>query len=384
MNFSSRTRCIRSVLILGIFGLTLACNGRAQSHDVALTTDPPLMKVNLGRYGHPTEGVGGRKKWSLAFDGGGKIILGWTTLDDIDAAKKRGYLIPAPSHLHTAILDARNGQKIKVHEWAVSTLEASISPVANGEFLLYTGDAVRLLSQNFDLIREQALPSYTPGPVIEDVSPSGNYFSIDGETNKQWHHTVMRTETFAPVATWTDEAHGVRFSDVALVGNCLPKRELCSRTFDTSWMPFAVSGGPRTQALCFLDDSRLVLTTHGGLAVVTTDGSPLFQVTLEGKQSIRGGVCSSGGQRVAVVRTTLRGVTNERLDMYAFPSDDEVVVFGAVEQRAIYRRKAKGTSPWWPFTAHQNRLAISPDGKLLAILDDGALSVYELPVPRSR
>ena len=33
---------------------------------------------------------------------------------------------------------------------------------------------------------------------------------------------------------------------------------------------------------------------------------------------------------------------------------------------------------------HLKAAAISPDGKLLAILDDGALSVYELPVPRSR
>jgi hypothetical protein len=106
-------------------------------------------------------------------------------------------------------------------------------------------------------------------------------------------------------------------------------------------------------------------------------------VTLGSKQSIGGGACSSHGQRFAVVQTTMRGVTNERLDMYAFPSDDEVIVFGVLEHKAIYRLKVKGTSPWWPFTAHRNRLAISADGTLLAILDDGALSVYRLPVPSS-
>jgi hypothetical protein len=233
------------------------------------------------------------------------------------------------------------------------------------------------------LIRERILPAFSPGPVVEDVSPTGNYFSIGSEAHKQWHHTVMRTETFTPVATWSDEALGVRFSDVALVGNCVPKGELCSRTFDTRWVRLPFSDGTGTAALCFLDDSTLALKTHNGLEVVTTDRNPLFQVTLGRKQSIAGGACSSSGQRFAVIQTIMRGVTNERLDMYAFPSDDEAVVFGVLEQKAIYRRKVKGASPLWPFTAHRNRVAISADGTLLSILDGGILLVYRLPVPSS-
>jgi hypothetical protein len=67
--------------------------------------------------------------------------------------------------------------------------------------------------------------------------------------------------------------------------------------------------------------------------------------------------------------------------MYAFPSDDEVTVYSLLERKAIYARKVKGTSPWPPFTEHHNRLAISSDGTLLAIFDDGILSVYNLPIP---
>jgi hypothetical protein len=69
--------------------------------------------------------------------------------------------------------------------------------------------------------------------------------------------------------------------------------------------------------------------------------------------------------------------------MYAFPLDEEVVVFGLIQPNAIYVRKVKGASPWWPFTTHRNRLDISLDRALLAILDDGLLSVYQLPVSNS-
>jgi hypothetical protein len=127
MDFSSSSRCIRSALIVGLLAVGLASNGYPQSQDVVLSTDSPLMKVGLSRYGDPSGGVGGRQKWSLAFVGNNKIVLGWATLDDADAAIKKGRVIPAPAHLHAVILDTRTGQTSKVQDWAVSTLEASIA-----------------------------------------------------------------------------------------------------------------------------------------------------------------------------------------------------------------------------------------------------------------
>jgi hypothetical protein len=62
---------------------------------------------------------------------------------------------------------------------------------------------------------------------------------------------------------------------------------------------------------------------------------------------------------------------NEVLDIYAFPSDDHLVVYSLHERTAIYGRKVKGSSPWPPYIQHRNLLALSPDGALLAVLDEG-------------
>jgi hypothetical protein len=194
----------------------------------------------------------------------------------------------------------------------------------------------------------------------------------------------MNAESFTPVATWSNEARGVHFSDTHLAGNCEPNGEVCVRKFNDSWTPIAPYGADRkTRVQTFSNDSTLVLATSSGLAVVTTEGHPLFHVDLESKHSIGEIAVSSRSQRLAVANMKMRGVTNEFLDMYAFPSDDHVTVYSLVEGKAIYARKVKGTSPWPPFTEHRNRLAISSDGALLAVFDDGILSVYQLPVPKS-
>jgi hypothetical protein len=383
VNFRDRKHSVWTALILGLLLAGSVSNSHAQSQDAVLGTERPILEMDLRSYGYKSHLRGTRDHWSIAFVDKDDLVLGWTTFDDSDVGKKTGYLAAAPSHLHVVVLNARTGQKRIVRDWAVSTFFANIYPVAKGEFLICTGNAILLFSQNFDLVRELTLSRFGPCTANE-VSPSGRSFSIDSGSGKQLQRSVMKTESFAPVTTWSNDARNVHFSDTSLVGSCVPNGELCAREFDTSWAPFPFSGADRqTRVRRFVDDSTLVLTTGSGLAVVTTDGNPLFHVNLESKQSIGETAFSSGGQRFAVVQMRMRGVTNEFLDISAFPSDDQVVVYGLLERKAIYARKVKGTSPWPPFIGHRNRLAISSDGTLLAIFDDGILSVYQLPVPKS-
>jgi hypothetical protein len=383
VNFRDRNCRVCAALIFSLLLAGEVLNSHAQSQDAVLTTERPLLEMDLRHYGFNSHVRGKPGHWSVAFVDNEYLVVSLTTLDDPDVGKKAAYLTPAPSHLHAVVLNARTGQKEIVREWATSAFDANLYPVAQGEFLICTGNAIRLLSHDFDLVRELTL-SHFSHCTANEVSPSGRSFSIESGLGKQLQRTVMKTESFSPVTTWSDETLNVHFSDTYLVGNCLPKGELCARKFDTSWAPFAFYTADRqTRVRSFLDDSTLVLTTRSGLAVVTIDGNPLLHVKLGSKQSVGQTAMSSRGQRFAVVEMRMRGVTNEFLDMYAFPADDEVVVYSLPERKAIYARKVKGISPWPPFLEHRNRLAISPDGALLAVFDDGILSVYQLPVPKS-
>ena len=63
--------------------------------------------------------------------------------------------------------------------------------------------------------------------------------------------------------------------------------------------------------------------------------------------------------------------------------DDHVVVYDLGEKKAIYTRKLNGGSPWIPPFELRNRVALSADGTLLAILGDGIIEIYQLPAPKS-
>lgn len=378
VNSRERKCSIPTAVFLSLF-LSIPASNRAQSQQPMLSTEPPLLELDLHIYGYKSHVRGTHDSWSVAFAGNDVVVLGWTTFDDPDAGRKNGPLTPTPSHLHALVLSARTGQKQILGEWAVSTFYTNIHPVEKGQFLICTGSAVRLLSHDFGIVRELALSSFGPCTANE-VSPSGQSFSIDTGASNQFQRSVMNTESFTPVATWSNEVRGVHFSDTYLAGNCKPSGELCVRKFNDVWKRLASYGADRkARVRTFCNDSTLVLVVSGELAVVTTEGNLLFHVDLEKKHSIGETAISLGSQRLALVEMKMRGVTNEFLDMYAFPSDDEVIVYSLLERKAIYARKVKGTSPWPPFTEHHNRLAISSDGALLAILDDGILSVYKLP-----
>jgi hypothetical protein len=75
----------------------------------------------------------------------------------------------------------------------------------------------------------------------------------------------------------------------------------------------------------------------------------------------------------------MRGVTSDFWDLSAFPADDRVVVFDLARRQAIFAVQVEGNSPWPPFQEHKNRMALSPNGDLLAILSDDVLHIYQLP-----
>jgi hypothetical protein len=83
-----------------------------------------------------------------------------------------------------------------------------------------------------------------------------------------------------------------------------------------------------------------------------------------------------------IIEGQLRGARNEPLDMYPFYADDRAVVYGIKDDQSDFSLKLQGTSPWTPWHIIENVTALSPDGKSLAVISDGVLQLYTVPVGR--
>lgn len=128
----------------------------------------------------------------------------------------------------------------------------------------------------------------------------------------------------------------------------------------------------------FINDEVLAIQVKV-TTVATVRGDVLFQNTLPKGHYFLRPIPSAGGERFALKEERLRGLRSEPLDMYPFQSDDRVIVYSIEDSHAIFSLKLRGTSPWSPWSIHDNSVALSPDGTSLALLSDGLLQTYAIP-----
>lgn len=103
------------------------------------------------------------------------------------------------------------------------------------------------------------------------------------------------------------------------------------------------------------------------------EGSLAFRIELPKRHHVGAIATSVKGDRFALLGVQMHG--NEALDLQ-FPSDNRVVVYSIRPKSAIYERKVKGVMwSWSPVVERRCTFALSPDGSLLAIIDDGMLTV---------
>ena len=172
----------------------------------------------------------------------------------------------------------------------------------------------------------------------------------------------------------------MEISDHWMVGRCGLPRKLCIRGIDQPWKPFPLDIQD-SGALNFVDDDRLAVGSGNDILVMNPSGDSLFRLTLPEHRFAAHFFSSTGGERFVALEDRMRGLRSESLDMYPFASNDRIVVYSIPDHRAIYAIKVRGASPWpgWRPKGHFNEVALSPDGKLLALVADSILKIYRLP-----
>jgi hypothetical protein len=382
----------RAALLFALLAFVFPGRVHSQDFDPSLSKDAPVSEVNLGKFGYDTSSSTKRLPKFVDFTSVNQLALSWLTFDDPSVAQNTGPLTARPAHLHVLVLDARTGRKQGLQEWSTPSTPVRFLGVRDGRFLTCTGNILRLFSPSFEVIREEILPSDRAcfNPFLSEVwglTPSRRYLLLSSYSARSYQNTLFDIEKFTSIDNRTEEQPTHDLSDHWLIAYCGRQGEVCIRGMDQSWQPFQTSGLDKQmkdfklKSPLFVNDGTLVIEAGNELAVVEVDGRVLFQVRLPKKRSFGRAVRSSESQRFAIMENMQRGLTNEKLDMYAFPSNDRVVVYSIPDSRAIYAVKLKGKSPWAPWEIHRNQVALSPDGVLLAVVSDGVLKVYRLPGP---
>jgi hypothetical protein len=388
MNLRLSNAAFRKLLASTLAAVTFVCFAPAQDSKPALSKGAPLFEVDLRKFGYDNSGNTRRLQKFVDFTDAGHLAVAWLTLDDPILADKTGPLTARPAHLHALILDATNGQKVGVQAWPTPSTPVRFLGARDGRFLTCTGNVLRLFSPQFEVIREQDLQNdrgclgQRPG---WGISPSRRSLLLSSFLGREegYQYSLLDAETFSLIARWSEKPLIESISDHWLLMRCGKKGEACIRRLDKPWQVFQPTGEDQpddftSRAARFVNDDTLVGGRHKML-VGTVDGVQSFQVELPKDRTVESPVTSIKGERFAVIEDRERGLTSRPLDMYALASNDRAVVYNTADHRAIYAVRIKGVSPWIPWEDHVNKLALSPDETLLAVITDAILKVYRLP-----
>ena len=211
-------------------------------------------------------------------------------------------------------------------------------------------------------------------------------------SGRKYQNTLIDTDHLQAISTFGDPRLIRGISSHRLVADGDQEGELYVRTLEESWTPlrpiglgeqFGERGKYKHQGAwfpSFINDATLLIEAGGSMAIVSVEGTVVFQQQLSTNRFFSDQVAPAGGDRFAVVETRLRGPSSEALDM-AFDAADRVVVFSVADRKAIFAVKVEEVSAWDILTnkARTNQIALSPDGQLLAIVSNETLRIYKLP-----
>ncbi len=350
----------------------------------------PLWKVDVRQFGYvssPRKAVR-PTRLSVAFTDNGHIAIAWTSPDRTESNKNKEPHWGDAAHAHVIVIDGNTGQREGEKEWPTPFTYASpaLAGVSEGKFLICTDNALRVLSATLNVVHEQQLPSHSTC----NPSPSGHTLLVVSLAEHNHQMKVMDTETFNVLSSWTEQTPvgeaTISISDYWLLGYCGEPAELCVRRVDERWQALHVTGIETRMdhrvriPASFVNDEVLAIRSKA-TTLATVHGATLFQITPASKQLFWGPpLPSPGGESFAIVEGQLRGARIEPLDMYPFYADDRAVVYGIKDHHSDFSLKLQGTSPWTPWHIIENIVALSPDGKSLAVISDGVLQLYTVPV----
>ncbi len=340
--------------------------------------DHPLWKVDLRSADLAKQPNLYESPLAFGFVGSDKLVVAWFV----------SHPAPLPGSVESATLkavyvNANTGKLQSNSEWMATSRPLAVHITPSGHLLVRTGQTLRVFSPELKPLQEQEFS--TPAVFGLTVSPDGARAMVCPASRDPSAAQMLNTDTLQVLDTVPTI---VRCGDYFLGNKSIlalrsKDSEVFVRTSGEPWHALSplspTSGMGRTRDVRFLNDSVIAVNSgycSHSFSIQTIEGKTLSIVKLpEGR--CWGGIIttSPGGQYFGVPEERLRGIKNETLDMYPFPSPEQFVVYRLPDIERIFRVKVEGISPWFPKQLVQ-KYALSPDGGRVAVMSNGVIRAY--------
>lgn len=327
----------------------------------------------------------------LCFTDNNTLVATFITREDVTTLARRDNSGEGrPNRLHGIFLDAQTGKVQSRKEWSVPRPRGGIIPAGDGKFVVLTPAMVALYSPGFDLLKDFRLSPEQQSQLWDfHASPTGKSILVEyvhPEATYQW----LDSDTLQPQdASWSDSLPVLSISDdkeIASFGD----RYVSSKNiniFEALIQPR--NGAERTVSRevlanengCgepeFLSNDLFALWDPHGLSVLPkTGGDALLRATFRPDDWLGWRFhASANGKRFAVAVWAHKG-GSALLDISSHNALKRIVVYDIPTRQAVYTVDARKLK-----IKELSGVALSPEGSLIAVLINGVVQVYKLPLP---
>lgn len=267
-----------------------------------------------------------------------------------------------PIQVRAFVINAVSGKLTGRQEWTRRNGPANIHATAHGTYLAYTSDGQAVFTAGLE--RTERISQ-----AVRMVSPDGCYFTTSEAVPGHAITRFFDAASFDPTGTefvnmTVDSIAADRIAYMAVQGD--KRRVAVVETAQSRAYPFSTTCKviqPR-----FISDGVLAVFGCNRLDVVTISGDSLFSTDIE-RETRWMAVASRDGSRFAIQSPHLGGGEFTRIQ------SETVRVFDVEQRREVFatavqeRHGRKGESG----------VALSPDGKALAVNSVGIVQYFRLP-----
>jgi hypothetical protein len=364
-------RTIKLLVIL-IVGIALFAQERGAS---PVGPDHPLWKLDLGSAGLAKQANLNESPLSFAFVDSATLAVAWFV-----SHPRPSPGAAEPATLKVAYINASTGKERSRSEWIASSRPLKVDITAAGNLLVRTGRNLSLLSPELNPLQNREVFGLA-------VSPDGARALVCPPLQDHSAAQLLNTDTLEVLDTvpMTGPCGNYVVGDKSILAQHDKDPEVIVRNPGEPWHPLQLlppaSGIAETghARYTFLNENVLAVNTGGGcspsFSILTTEGRTLSTMSQPQGRCWGMVTISRGGQYFGVPQERLRGIKNEVLDMYPFPSPEQFVVYRLADLKEVVRVKVEGVSPWFQKRLVQ-KYAISPSGDLVAVMSNGVIRTY--------
>jgi hypothetical protein len=349
---------------------------------------------------------------NLGFAGDGLLLVGFVTSEGAPRASR--------VRVHVVLLDTATGAAVGAREWSAVRGRAGVSATHGGRFLVRTDERppdeqlrpdlrITLYSQKFEVLKDLPLPlQRRPAPERWQVLVTASRRSVIVEhqlgraldigwldpdslrARASWSSPVWLTLGSLNFLSVSDDRLLATYNRLEAVGGAPPA--------DVPLGEGRVPGQPRTckvavidpagswtiilrfEGFCFhpavfVNSRTLVVSPPNRLVVMDTGGRVLVEDAFRGHE-FADTLCARGsadGRRFAIPVGVTEGGSLD-LDISGHTVFKRILVYELDPARCIYTLDAGHAG-----LKRIAGLALSPDGSVLALLQDGFVELYRLP-----